>query len=226
MWAALGRLGAAPAPLLRLLPHALPVGVSPCWVSFRPGAGSEARGCWFCVSPGLGPAGASRAELWATGVFTIAHVTMATQVFKEQGERIKCVKGDLFSCPQTDALAHCISEDCRMGAGIAVLFKKKFGGVQELLDQQKKTGEVAVLQRDDRYIYYLITKKKVSHKPTYEDMRKSLEAMKTHCLNNGVTDISMPKIGCGLDRLDWDKVSAILGEVFEDTDIKITVYSL
>ncbi|NXX12098.1 OARD1 deacetylase, partial [Podargus strigoides] len=158
------------------------------------------------------------------GVFTIAHVTMATS--KDQEERIKCVKGDLFSCPQTDSLAHCISEDCRMGAGVAVLFKKKFGGVQELLDQQKKTGEVAVLQRDDRYIYYLITKKKVSHKPTYEDMRKSLEAMKNHCLNNGVTDISMPKIGCGLDRLDWNKVSAILGEVFEDTDINITVYSL
>ncbi|XP_003207600.1 ADP-ribose glycohydrolase OARD1 isoform X1 [Meleagris gallopavo] len=161
----------------------------------------------------------------ATEAFTAARLTMATHG-PELGERIKCVKGDLFSCPPTDALAHCISEDCRMGAGIAVLFKKKFGGVQELLDQQKKTGEVAVLQRDDRYIYYLITKKKVSHKPTYEDMRKSLEAMKTHCLNNGVTDISMPKIGCGLDRLDWDKVSAILGEVFEDTDIKITVYTL
>lgn len=51
--------------------------------------------------------------------------------------QIKCVKGDLFSCPSTDALAHCISEDCRMGAGIAVLFKKKFGGVQELLDQSE-----------------------------------------------------------------------------------------
>ena len=51
--------------------------------------------------------------------------------------QIKCVKGDLFSCPQTDSLAHCISEDCRMGAGIAVLFKKKFGGVQELLDQRE-----------------------------------------------------------------------------------------
>ncbi|XP_030821830.1 ADP-ribose glycohydrolase OARD1 isoform X1 [Geospiza fortis] len=140
--------------------------------------------------------------------------------------QIRCVKGDLFSCPGTDALAHCISEDCRMGAGIAVLFKKKFGGVQELLDQKKKTGEVAVLQRDDRYIYYLITKQKVSHKPTYESMQKSLEAMKAHCLNNGVTDISMPRIGCGLDGLQWEKVSAILEEVFENTDIKITVYSL
>ncbi|XP_061218993.1 ADP-ribose glycohydrolase OARD1 isoform X1 [Neopsephotus bourkii] len=162
----------------------------------------------------------------AAGAFTIAHVTMATHFSKDQEERLKCVKGDLFTCPPQDALAHCISEDCRMGAGIARLFKEKFGGVQELLAQQKKTGEVAVLQRDDRYIYYLITKKKASHKPTYDSMRKSLEAMKAHSLNNGVTDISMPRIGCGLDGLDWNKVSAILEEVFEGTDIKITVYTL
>ncbi|XP_042656236.1 ADP-ribose glycohydrolase OARD1 isoform X2 [Tyto alba] len=68
---------------------------------------------------------------------TGAHVTMATHFSKDHEERIKCVKGDLFSCPPTDSLAHCISEDCRMGAGIAVLFKKKFGGVQELLDQRE-----------------------------------------------------------------------------------------
>lgn len=34
------------------------------------------------------------------------------------------------------------------------------------------------------------------------------------------------RIGCGLDGLQWEKVSAILEEVFENTDIKITVYSL
>uniref|UniRef100_A0A5F9CDT7 ADP-ribose glycohydrolase OARD1 n=2 Tax=Leporidae TaxID=9979 RepID=A0A5F9CDT7_RABIT len=139
---------------------------------------------------------------------------------------ITYVKGDLFACPKTDSLAHCISEDCRMGAGIAVLFKKKFGGVQELLNQQKKSGEVAVLKRDGRYIYYLITKKRASHKPTYENLQKSLEAMKSHCLRNGVTDLSMPRIGCGLDRLQWENVSAIIEEVFEATDIKITVYTL
>uniref|UniRef100_A0A9L0IPP2 O-acyl-ADP-ribose deacylase 1 n=1 Tax=Equus asinus TaxID=9793 RepID=A0A9L0IPP2_EQUAS len=54
-----------------------------------------------------------------------------------EGSRITYVKGDLFACPKTDSLAHCISEDCRMGAGIAVLFKKKFGGVQELISQRE-----------------------------------------------------------------------------------------
>ena len=47
------------------------------------------------------------------------------------------VSGDLFSCPEEEALAHCISEDCRMGAGIAVLFRKKFHGVEELKAQSE-----------------------------------------------------------------------------------------
>ncbi|OXB55226.1 hypothetical protein ASZ78_001641 [Callipepla squamata] len=72
---------------------------------------------------------------------------------------------------------------------------------------KKKTGEVAVLQRDDRYIYYLFF---IAH---FERAHSYF-------------DVLFSRIGCGLDRLDWDKVSAILGEVFEGTDIKITVYTL
>ena len=45
------------------------------------------------------------------------------------------VKGDLFSCPSTSSLAHCVSEDMAMGKGVAVLFKKEFGGVGELKAQ-------------------------------------------------------------------------------------------
>ena len=47
------------------------------------------------------------------------------------------MSGDLFSTPEDESLAHCISEDCRMGAGIAVLFKKKFGGVDELKERSE-----------------------------------------------------------------------------------------
>uniref|UniRef100_A0A4W4ELJ7 O-acyl-ADP-ribose deacylase 1 n=1 Tax=Electrophorus electricus TaxID=8005 RepID=A0A4W4ELJ7_ELEEL len=54
-----------------------------------------------------------------------------------EGSKLMCVKGDLFSCPATDSLAHCISEDCRMGVGIAVHFRKTFGGVKELLAQRE-----------------------------------------------------------------------------------------
>lgn len=47
------------------------------------------------------------------------------------------IKGDLFAAEPGAALAHCISEDCRMGKGIAAIFKKNYGGVAELLKQVK-----------------------------------------------------------------------------------------
>lgn len=112
-----------------------------------------------------------------------------------------------------------------------------------------------------------ITKKKATQKPTYDSLRRSLEDMKSHCIQNGVTRVSMPRyvsfilasfsnaspnpsqegniivfiktsagnsmfsslthsIGCGLDRLQWDRVSAILEQVFSHANISITVYSL
>uniref|UniRef100_A0A3B3W0X7 Macro domain-containing protein n=1 Tax=Poecilia latipinna TaxID=48699 RepID=A0A3B3W0X7_9TELE len=47
------------------------------------------------------------------------------------------VTGDLFSAPDQESLAHCVSEDLRMGKGIAVLFKKNFGRVDALKEQSK-----------------------------------------------------------------------------------------
>ena len=50
--------------------------------------------------------------------------------------------GDLFSSPDTDSLAHCVSQDLGMGKGIAVLFKKTFGGVEELKSQSELKKQV------------------------------------------------------------------------------------
>lgn len=112
---------------------------------------------------------------------------------------MKIIKGDLFG--NTDCLAHCVSRDLRMGAGIAVQFRRKFGKVQQLKEQNKKVGEVAYLNIDGRYIFYLITKEKYWMKPTMPTLESSLENMKKICVEKEIKKISIPKIGCGLDRL-------------------------
>lgn len=55
-----------------------------------------------------------------------------------RGVHLSEVKGDLFSCPSSASLAHCVSEDMHMGKGIATLFKQKFGGIGELKSQGKQ----------------------------------------------------------------------------------------
>lgn len=89
-----------------------------------------------------------------------------------------------------------------------------------------KTGGCAVLKRENRYIYYLVTKDKTGNGflPTYESLESSLAAMRDHMVANGVKELSVPQIGCGLDKLEWPKVEEIIRNIFEATDIEITVY--
>lgn len=58
------------------------------------------------------------------------------------------------------------------------------------------------------------------------DLRRALEAMARHCREQGVARLAMPRIGCGLDLLQWDKVRAALEEAFGGSGVTITVYSL
>jgi O-acetyl-ADP-ribose deacetylase (regulator of RNase III) len=39
----------------------------------------------------------------------------------------------------------------------------------------------------------------------------------------GITKLAMPRIGCGLDRLQWTNVYDIICEVFEDMNIEIVI---
>ena len=64
------------------------------------------------------------------------------------GGTLREVTGDLFS-QETEGLAlcHCVSRCLAMGKGIAVLFKRKFGGVEELRGQQLEVGDCGRLLR-------------------------------------------------------------------------------
>lgn len=47
--------------------------------------------------------------------------------------------------------------------------------------------------------------------------------MRDFCKCVDVKYLAMPKIGCGLDRLQWSKVREIIKEEFKDLDIEIEV---
>lgn len=137
---------------------------------------------------------------------------------------------DLFTVPTDYILVHCISADFAMGAGIAKEFAKR-GVKQELKDGiishypvHERIGKcITTVATGWRAEFNLITKEKYWYKPTYSTLKTTLEEMKHLCLTYNVLHLAMPRIGCGLDRLSWDKVKQLIEEVFADTDVEILV---
>lgn len=132
------------------------------------------------------------------------------------------MKGDLFS--SSSSLCHCVSKDLRMGKGIATVFKKKFAGLSDLKRQKLEVGDVGILERGSRYIFYLVTKTVFYNKPTYETMRQCLSSLRREIekLTEEEFSLAMPMIGCGLDGLEWEEVSEIIKE--ELCSVHVTVY--
>ena len=144
------------------------------------------------------------------------------------------IKGDLFDVGPEYYLVHCISADFKMGAGIAKTFAD-LGCRKELFQLYPDYN-----WNDDRHALWthlpypnykgaihLVTKERYFHKPNYLSLTTALKDMNRTwlCMDPDVK-LAMPKIGCGLDKLEWDKVKGIIFDVFENTDVEILVCSL
>lgn len=132
------------------------------------------------------------------------------------------VKKDLFTVPEDYHLAHCISADAKMGAGIAVQFKKRFDLSETTEKGRRRHLSEGTCYRDGR-VLNLITKKVYWSKPTYMSFEASLQDMRRVIVEEGITKVAMPRIGAGLDRLEWATNRETLHEVFGDLDIEILV---
>lgn len=133
------------------------------------------------------------------------------------------IKGDLFSVSNEYYLAHCISADYALGAGIAVQFNKRY----KMKSKLNKIGYVGFPQTIlIENVFNLITKERYFHKPTEQTLAAALTQMRDICIKKNITKLAMPKVGCGLDKLQWGRVSEIIKNLFKDTDIDIKIYYL
>ena len=69
----------------------------------------------------------------------------------------------------------------------------------------------------------MITKEKYWHKPTRRSFELALEDLVDLCEQLNVHKLGMPRIGCGLDRLQWSWVKSKIEEKFANTDIDIQI---
>lgn len=137
------------------------------------------------------------------------------------------IHGNLFDrkLEDNEFYVHCISRDYACGAGIAKEFNKRYDLTRKLSKQEPHK----CMMVDN--VINLVTKSKYWQKPTYDSLKESLiEFRDTLCRFSNPTlfakTLVMPRIGCGLDKLQWKNVKKMIKEIFEDTDITIEVYYL
>ena len=103
--------------------------------------------------------------------------------------------------------------------GIGNILKESYPGYAAAWSQEEKQFDCLLTGR----VFNLVTKEKYNYRPTYDSGRGALEMMRGICEAQGVRKVAMPKFASGLDRLQWDRVSGIIREVFGNTDIEIMV---
>lgn len=133
----------------------------------------------------------------------------------------------VMGTPSDSSMAHCVSADLQMSGGIMPAFKKMCNGFEELKNQERRVGQIAVSNRNDTsFVYHLVTRSNWWDAATPSSMRSCMEHLREHCQENGVDKLAIPRLGTGEDRLDWPIVKQIIEDVFKDTDISITAYTM
>jgi len=129
---------------------------------------------------------------------------------------------NIFTLPSKYYLAHAISADYELGAGIAKEFDQRFNLKAKLnaeYDHETEFPDCILIDN----IFNLVTKLKYHQKPSYLTIKKAIIKMNELLVENSIQYLALPLLGCGMDGLEWRKVRKIITVVCKDTECEILV---
>ena len=156
---------------------------------------------------------------------------MTTPKIDRAGTKITIVSnGDIFKS-QCEALVNPVNTRGVMGKGLALAFKTKYPAHFENYKRACQSGEMttervlAYQEKGGPMIICLATKAdwRDSSKMEYvsaglDDLAKQIKAL-------GIRSVAIPKLGCGLGGLDWNKVRPLIVEKLSSLDgISVEIY--
>ena len=125
------------------------------------------------------------------------------------------------------SIAHCVSSDFQMSKGIAQQIRDAYPALQPTL-RSIETPQVGAsvsmhIPSQNKSIFNLVTKSQYFKKPSYHDLTRSLRCMKKQLIEQGIKQIALPKIGCGLDKLQEHSVFNIIYDIFRKRNTKVLI---
>ena len=152
------------------------------------------------------------------------HSTVAAQSSDEFLQIIYGTEDSILQ--QLNSIGHCISADARMKKGFTDFLSDRILGLSSTCRKAKFfTRQVFPIwdSTGKRYLYNLVTKERYCDKPNLSTLSKTLEAMKSHANMNSVSTIAIPKLGCGLDQMNWQDVVKLFRDIFTYADVQLLV---
>ena len=140
---------------------------------------------------------------------------------------VQFVKGDLFDS-KAQTLAHGCNCQGKMGAGIALGFKRRYPSMFKEYKRLCHSG----LFVPGSYFLFKYSSPWILNLATQDTKRGARIEFVEHCLvklsenyhDEGITSIAMPRIGAGLGGLPWHAVKKLIISILDPLPIEILVY--
>lgn len=145
---------------------------------------------------------------------------------------IKFISGDILRAT-SEYIAHGVATGAQegMGTGLALKISSKWPDVQKHFKQFTRSqnfqgGDLFVVApaKNRPGIIYIATQPDMYH-ATLSFLYRGLRKLARYCVKHKIKTVSLPKIGAGLGKLDWEgEVKPLLEKYFEDGDTTYFIY--
>lgn len=140
---------------------------------------------------------------------------------------VKYVRGDLF-LSEAQTLAHGVNCRGRMGAGIAVEFRRRFPKMykeyrQRCHHEELRPGDLLLWKESTPWVLNLATQDRTSG-ATIAFVEECLTGLARGRANDGITSLAMPRIAAGLGGLAWHEIRDLIDSILGPLPIPIFVY--
>jgi len=145
----------------------------------------------------------------------------------------KLTKGEIINS-ETEAIVNTVNTEGVMGKGIALEFKEVFPMNYKKYREACKKGEVIVgkmfvTETDEltnpKFIINFPTKKEWRYPSRIEYIKEGLKDLRNVISNNNIKSISIPPLGCGNGKLNWNDVKPLIIDSIKDLqNVEVVIF--
>jgi hypothetical protein len=145
--------------------------------------------------------------------------------------------GNILDVMKDHFIAHAISGDFTLGAGVAKIINENFGAtqtdscydnlVEALNDNYEASDNFTVSNAGETFliekVFNIVVKDFWRDRINENNLFLALMDLRRQCEDKNIDTLYMPKICCGREKMDWNKVKGLIENAFNGYDIVIIV---